>query len=779
MTSKRIVLFIGLVLMGGSAAVVGQADHYCGTDKLHQELLATDPDYVGVREQLETFTKSYTQQNAGKKGQVYIIPIVFHIIHNFGSENINKQRILDGLRIINEDFRKTNSDTNQIVAAFKGIAADSEIEFRLAQKDPNGNCTDGITRTVSSQTMSADNGVKSLVRWPNDRYLNVWLVNTIASGAGGYAYYPGASSAIDGIVLRAGQFGPGYRSLTHEIGHYLNLPHTWGNSNDPEVVSNCGLDDGVGDTPNTEGNTSCFLTGVTCGTLDNVQNYMEYAFCDRMFTEGQKARMRAALNGFASDRNNLWKSANLVLTGTDGPDNLCNLDFSANRHVICVGTTIDFQDNSYNGQSGWSWGFPGGTPNSSSDPNPSITYNTPGIHDVSLDVTNGSDVISGTKPSYVLVQSEGDAMPLFESFEDFDFAEDVYWEVVNGDGGATWETIDYAGYSGNSSLKMDNYNGNEDERSDFLISPSLDLSNMQSAELSFKVAFAQEVDTTKDILRVYVSGNCGVSWALNFVESSSELATVSTTNSEFIPANASQWQEHLITLNSSFMVEGFKFKIEYIYGGGNNLYLDDINISGVSNTVPMLVSPYNGMSDQPVDLVVDWNSVDNVDTYEYEVDMQADFASPNLISGSYAFLSNVDNLGDTESSLTGLSGSTTYYWRARTVTNSVNSEWSAVWTFTTVPAFIGIEGDYLANFDFELYPNPTGGDAIITFSLTGKDEVEISMVDLMGREIQQIYQGTLPAGDRSQKIPEVETPGIYFVKIKVGTRLFVKKLVVN
>jgi len=769
---------IGLVLISEASQVHAQADHYCGTDPLHQELLDTDLNYIAERQEIDAFTKMYSEANAGKKGTVYVIPVVFHIIHNFGSENVNKQRILDGLRIINEDFRKMNADTNEIVSAFKGIAADSEIEFRLAQKDPDGNCTNGITRTVSIQTMSAGNGVKSLVRWPNERYLNVWLVNTIASGAGGYAYYPGASPAIDGIVLRAGQFGPGYRSLTHEIGHYLNLPHTWGSTNDPEVASNCNTDDGVGDTPNTIGNTSCALTGVTCNSLDNVQNYMEYAFCDRMFTEGQKTRMHAALNSSASNRNNLSTASNLALTGTDGPDNLCNVDFSGDRQVICVGSKIDFQDESYNGQSDWSWGFPGGTPNTSGDPGPSITYNTPGVYNVSLSVTNGTDILVETKEAHVVVQSQGDAMPLFESFEDFDFSDELYWEVINGDNGNTWEPVGYAAYSGSSSLKMNNYNGNEDARSDYLISPSLDLSDMQAAQITFKVAFAQKTDTTKDALRVYISADCGESWALRYVESSSSLATVSTTTSSYTPAGSNEWEEHVVYLDQTYYVDGFKFKIEFLNKGGNNLYLDDINISGTSSSIPMLVSPFNGMADQSVDLMVDWDAVDGVDAYEYQVDTQFDFTSTGLMTGTYNFISNVDNGPDTEHSLTNLTGNTTYYWRVRTVDNSANSAWSATWEFTTVTT-IGVDNSYFAAFDFNLYPNPSDGETTVMFNLPTKEIVEISATDITGRKAYSVFKGVLAAGEQTQKIPEL-APGIYFVKLVVGNnRLFVKKLVVN
>ena len=115
------------------------------------------------------------------------------------------------------------------------------------------------------------------------------MVQTIASGAAGYAYFPGITPAYkDGVVIRADYVGSigtsngsnySARSLTHEIGHYLNLPHTWGGTNNPGLPQNCSDDDFVQDTPNTIGvaNFSCDTTQVTCGTLDNVQNYMDYA----------------------------------------------------------------------------------------------------------------------------------------------------------------------------------------------------------------------------------------------------------------------------------------------------------------------------------------------------------------------------------------------------------------------------------------------------------------------------------------------------------------------
>jgi len=360
----------------------------------------------------------------------------------------------------------------------------------------------------------------------------------------------------------------------------------------------------------------------------------------------------------------------------------------------------------------------------------------------------------------------------------FDFAEEMYWDVVNEDQGNTWAPVDFAGYSGSSSLKMDNYTGNGNDRSDYLISPSMDLSEMQSAEITFRVAFAQRLNTDEDALRVYVSMDCGESWALRYVESGSDLATTAATSGNYTPTSSSEWQQHTVSLSAGEMVEGLKFKIEFLYKGGNNLYLDDINITGNSNTVPMLVSPISGMTDQSVNLTVDWDAVNGVDEYEYQIDTQSDFTSPGLITGTNSYLGNVDNDSDTEHPLVNLAGSTTYYWRARTISGSVNSTWSATWEFTTVST-VGIADEYLEGFDFDVYPNPSEGVTNIGFNLESRERVEIELVDLMGRVVQKVYAGEMSAGGQTQQTPKVETPGIYFVKVVVGERLFVKKLVVN
>ena len=294
--------------------VSGYAQHQdhgyfqCGTDQQQAKAFAENPQLKADWEAREAqeilrdqqdFANNYGRNERNsvsvQSPPTYIIPVVFHVIHDYGTENISDAQILDQMRILNEDFRKLNADTASIVSQFVGIADDSEIEFRLANIDPNGNCTNGIDRIASMETYVGDDGSK-LNSWPRNRYLNVWVVRTISSGAAGYAYLPGGAptAAVDGIIILStyvGSIGTGNpttaRALTHEIGHFLNLQHTWGSTNNPNVA--CG-NDGVSDTPVTKGWTSCNLTSnaiCTANVQENVQNFMDYSYCYRMFTAGQ------------------------------------------------------------------------------------------------------------------------------------------------------------------------------------------------------------------------------------------------------------------------------------------------------------------------------------------------------------------------------------------------------------------------------------------------------------------------------------------------------------
>lgn len=270
-----------------------QPVHRCGADHMHKQMEQNDPEF---RQRAADYDRQIKEIIAARRAEgrdlenepVIIIPVVFHIIHNYGPENISDEQIFDQMRILNEDFRNLNGDTDQVLDMWKPLVADSRIEFRLAQKDFEGNCTNGIDRIASVETYIGDDGSK-LNAWPRDRYLNVWVVADMENGVAGYAYYPsavpnGLIALRDGIIIRHNYIGsigtasPGLsRALTHEIGHWINLQHTWGDNNDPTL--NCG-DDGVEDTPITAGHDNCgtlFVYEYPCDSQP-IPNTATYSF---------------------------------------------------------------------------------------------------------------------------------------------------------------------------------------------------------------------------------------------------------------------------------------------------------------------------------------------------------------------------------------------------------------------------------------------------------------------------------------------------------------------
>lgn len=584
------VLFIGLFVC---LTEIAQAQH-CYTTEVYNTLIKEHPEVLQARAELEQFTAQYAVSQAQQRntGTVYVIPVVFHIIHNYGPENISDEQVIDAIKILNTDFRKLNSDTTAIVAPFKPFAADCGIEFRLANIDPNGKCTNGIDRVVSTKTYDANDASK-LNPWPTNKYLNIWVVNSLADAqAAAYAYYPGTAPLNkDGVIARyqyVGSIGSGNittsRSITHEIGHYLNLSHPWGDTNAPGV--SCG-DDGVGDTPITKGWTSCNLSGISCSNnVENVQNYMEYSYCCNMFTSGQKTRMIAALNANinGSQRNNLWSSGNAIATGINLTTPIAcapKADFIINNSFICSAQNVQFTDLSWNGQPTlWKWRFPGGSPSSSNDSAPVITYNTPGTYSATLSVSNSKGTDSVTKSAMVIVGGPASFnAPYSQSFESSGSFPGYDSYVINPDNGNTWTRTTAAGSTGSSSIMIKNF-GTPGGQYDEYVLPAFNLSYVTQPTLTFRLANAQRNSSSEDRLRVMISSDCGKTWFPKYTKYGASLATAGVVVFNFVP-NSSQWRTETVSLLSYAGKPNVRIKFLNISNAGNNTYIDDININGV------------------------------------------------------------------------------------------------------------------------------------------------------------------------------------------------------
>ena len=591
----------------------GENVEYCKTHKVMNKL-KKNPEFLRQFTESQLELKKIEDQLANGEPMrvIYNIPLVFHVIHNGGVENISSDQIRDAVAILNRDFRLQNADANTVQSTFSGMPADIEIEFQLATKAPNGQCFSGITRTQSPLTNSGANGqnqVSAIIAgndvyngtWPGNKYLNIFVVND-ADGAAGYTTNPSnwsGSSMTNGIwVLHdyVGSIGTSdtysSRTLTHEVGHWLNLDHLWGNNNNPGNASSCSQDDAVDDTPRCIGVTSCNLNSNTCSNdaidgywtsdvIDNVENYMEYSYCNKMFTTGQKNRMRSALMSSVGGRNNIWTSSNLTATGLNTTPSLCAVAIRVERDIVCGGDDVQFFDESYNNITSWNWTFPNGTPSSSSVQNPMVSYSGSGSFDVTLEVTDAlGNTMSQTYPNFIsVIGNPGYPPPIYEGFENISSLPSNDWTISNSEGpGFDVVTTGFA--SGAQSVKLDNSQG-QNGSIDELISNTIDLSNSGAASISFKYAFAKRNSGNTDYLQIFASKDCGESWFMRKNISSSIISTMANTNSNFTPTG-SDWKTIVIGPGSfsNYLVSDFRFKFKFVNGGGNDLYIDDINLSG-------------------------------------------------------------------------------------------------------------------------------------------------------------------------------------------------------
>lgn len=288
--------------------------------QLHADLLQSVSEYRSQRLIVESFAKGFAKAAPhANMTSVLRIPVVVHVVFATAAQNISGAQIDSQIAILNRDFRMTNADVNNTPLPFKSSCADARIEFFLAGIDPEGRPTNGVTRTQTTKTsfhsVAQDikrNATGGKDPWPTDRYLNIWvaprIVNSNDEGLLGYATFPGGPADIDGVVVLHSAFGDTGsattpfdkgRTTTHEIGHWLNLLHIWGDDK-----NGCAGSDQVADTPNQADHNfgSPSFPHVTCNNGphgDMFMNYMDYTddAAMFMFTAGQVDRMRATLAG--------------------------------------------------------------------------------------------------------------------------------------------------------------------------------------------------------------------------------------------------------------------------------------------------------------------------------------------------------------------------------------------------------------------------------------------------------------------------------------------------
>jgi hypothetical protein len=580
------ILILAILVISSNLIFAQFNPKKCITTDLIKEELKNNIEYELMRQNLV----NYQQENKGvifQNQPIITIPVVVHVVHrtqdNIGANtNISIAQIEDQLRILNEDYSKTNPEfPNPPRNTFINYAGNPELKFCLASIDPSGNQTTGITRTPTSKTswdaVSESNDMKQaslggIDNWDPLRYLNIWVCNLSNSSGGGqtlgYAYLPGlqgnnSQSWKDGLVVDYMFFGTtgsvssssNGRTTTHEIGHYLGLNHTFCESTgccDNDLNSQYSWGD-VDDTPATEdiyfGSVNSNTTNNTCNdlsysnvfstnVLDMDENYMSYATDTWMFSQGQVDVMLGTLN---------------ASTFQGGRANLKNSTVTVNCGGIISGSwNCDSQGN----------------------------CNDPGT---------GNGIYSSYNDCLVACGCTGNNPPIIEGFQNGTLSND--WSIVNPDVSQTWEINSNYGYNSTSSISIENSIYSANGEYDDLNSPIMNFSNSSNINLSFDYAYSLWTDPSltqswSDTLIVLISSDCGLNWQKIWEKAGANLSTTSPVFNgfEWFPSSNNDWKSENINLSNYSNLDGVIIKFRNVNQYENNLFIDNINITSDAST---------------------------------------------------------------------------------------------------------------------------------------------------------------------------------------------------
>lgn len=757
MKSSSFLLLTAFIILFSFSSIAQTNIIKCATDEHVHQMMQENHNLTP--ELFEEVLKVSDGPLAQPFRSVKYVPVVVHVIHANGVGDIEYDQIESAIDMLNEDFRRLNADASQTRSVFQPYAADVEVEFGLAKVDPSGQCTNGVVR-VNSPTLSfaADDAVKALSYWPSNEYFNIWVVNEIDLGFGGsgiilgYAQFPGFGSwNTYGVVIRhdrmgrIGTAGFGDRTLTHEVGHCFNLSHTF-QSGCGNNCNNSG--DRVCDTPPSAQDTyGCNINQNSCSNdqigspftadlPDQIENYMSYDACQNMFSLGQKTRMLNALNSI-SQLISLTSPSNVADKDILNPNpGVCKADFEVNQDVVCENQLVQYNDLSYFNPITFNWSFAGGDPITSTFQNPTVTYALAGRYDVSLTVGDNTNVVSNFKPDFMTVLEErGPASPTGEDFEFLGDLEDHGWFVDNGSTGAGWFAYPNAGSGSVRSMYYDAHgNGN----SKFSVeSSTYDLSNLTTGQLDFDYAYRSTGSGSGELglLRLYISIDCGQNWALNYVNAGAGLETGPDQSWPFTFPNSTEWTSATMNIPAVYLKKGVRFKFEFDARNTNNLFIDNIMLSGTLSDKPVLVSPIDqSMITGPATFTLDWLATSQADEYVVQLDTDSLFLSPAKIEYTKTYLGTPSTGTDTEQDISGIA-SGTYFWRVGRQIAGAVQQWSDVWKFdySSVTGVQDIFGKVAIGLD--LFPNPTTGELNFKVNMTESDAAELVVMDISGRVV--------------------------------------------
>lgn len=603
---KFMKIFILSLVCLVTTSTYAQLDESCGTTVSTKEIAL-------INERLEQFNSQRARGSSWQSSEEIIyIAIAAHIVRRAdGSGGLSEEQLISAIEYLNESYESMNMNFF-LLGDINYIDSDGYYDFDSSQEA-------GITE---------DNNVENAI--------NIYFYNSLSSGSSslcGYAYFP--STGRDHIMMANGCTVNQGSTLPHEVGHYFNLYHTHGKTNNgttDELVdgSNCETaGDDLCDTPadpNLSGkvNSNCVYEGTSTDSngqayAPDPRNFMSYApgFCRVFFTGDQKDRIVTAYQTFKTYLIDKYYTAN----------------FSALERRICEGGTIAFTDKSI-AASSITWQFEGGTPSTSTEKFPVVTYNSAGKYDVTLTIeTESGDSEVKTLTDYVTVVDESDGIASTSgSFEEVTLEE----EVINEDLDFTFEITSDASSEGTQSVKMNFADYSTIGAEDYLLADKLLTSVNKYFEFSFDYAYARYDDQYFDKLAIVIKNSCG-EWFEVWSRSGADLATAEDHESPFVP-EVGEWKSESFIISIPANYSNTEIAFKAVNGFGNNLYIDNyaitpitpsFSIESIDVTNAICPSESNG----EIEL-----SVSGSGSYTYQLDnslFQSSSVFENLSPGNY------------------------------------------------------------------------------------------------------------------------------------------------